>query len=52
MDDDSSHLTSVTRPLHGVINLDDFHLEQNNKKFLEKCCDKFTSLANFIAGKK
>jgi small GTP-binding protein len=51
MNDDSSHLTSVTRPLHGVINLDDFHIEQNNKKFWEKFCDKFTSLANFIRGK-
>ena len=51
MNDNSSHLTSVTRPLHGVINLDDFHHEQNNKKFWEKCCDKLTSLANFITGK-
>ena len=46
-DDNSSHLTSVTRPFHGTFNLDDIpNVEQNHRNFCEKFCDKINSFIN------
>ena len=43
-DDNSSHLTSATRPFHGTFNLDDIpNVEQNHRNFCEKFCDKINS---------
>ena len=46
-DDNSSHLTSATRPFHGTFNLDDIpNVEQNHRNFCEKFCDKINSFIN------
>ena len=43
-DDNSSHLTSATRPFHGTFNLDDIpNVEQNHRNFCDKFCDKINS---------
>ena len=43
-DDNSSHLTSATRPFHGTFNLDDIpNVEQNHRNCWREFCDTINS---------